>query len=46
MSQYVDLNDGRRMPTVGLGTFQGNYDFQVYACSTLVLLVYLPGMLL
>lgn len=25
MSQYLELNDGRRMPTVGLGTFQETY---------------------
>jgi len=28
MSQFVDLNDGRRMPAVGLGTFQANYGLE------------------
>lgn len=25
--EYFDLNDGRRMPKIGLGTFQGTYDY-------------------
>lgn len=29
MSQYRELNDGQRMPIVGLGTFQGNYDYTI-----------------
>jgi len=29
MSKYLELNDGRRMPTVGLGTYQGNLDWSV-----------------
>lgn len=29
MSQYRELNDGQRMPVVGLGTFQGNYDYSI-----------------
>jgi len=36
MAQYFELNDGQRMPSVGLGTFQGNYDYFV---SSIVLLI-------
>jgi len=26
--EYFELNDGHRMPKIGLGTFQGNYDYK------------------
>jgi len=37
--QYRELNDGRRMPAVGLGTFQGNYDYTV--CRTVLVSLFL-----
>jgi len=36
MAQYFDLNDGQRMPSVGLGTFQGNYDYFVSSNMLLI----------
>ena len=29
MADFVELPDGNRIPAVGLGTFQGNYDYTV-----------------
>jgi len=43
MSQYVDLNDGHRMPTIGLGTFQGgDYESKVSATVGCRLLLWRP----
>ena len=28
-AEEFTLNDGNKMPAVGLGTFQGNYDYKV-----------------
>ena len=31
--EYFILNDGNKMPAVGLGTFQGNYTYEVRTCT-------------
>lgn len=28
-SDVIEMNDGRKIPVVGLGTFQGSYDYTV-----------------
>ena len=35
----IQLNDGNQMPMVGLGTFQGSYDYKVYASDIRCVLI-------